>query len=193
MTREESGIQMLPPGCAGSGTGRNGLGRTRALTAEFAGDWSDSRCGLNPLPTSSIATTTGCFSVGDTVGLEQSVLSTGGGGSAVHDVSTVVVTASRSAATAVPRLRPHSPRPLASRPPAPTAPPFLRDTGRLRKPTSECTFGRLSTEGTFARLCMTWSDVPTTGPPCHGPWSANAHGHGRWPTGAPCARARPRG
>ena len=40
---------------AGSGTGRKELGNTSELIAALTGDWSESRCGLNPAPIESIA------------------------------------------------------------------------------------------------------------------------------------------
>src|SRR5690606_21001823 len=83
-----SGTHRVAPGFAGSGTGRNGLGSTIEATAEAAGDWSDRRCGLNPIPMSSIATTT-VFLVGfSSEVFGESVLSIGGGGLAVHPAST---------------------------------------------------------------------------------------------------------
>ena len=39
-----------PVGDAGSGIGRNELGKTSELIAAFTGDWSDSRCELKPGP-----------------------------------------------------------------------------------------------------------------------------------------------
>ena len=54
-SRVGSSSQREPVGDAGSGIGRNELGSTSERIAAFTGDWSDSRCGLNPAPIESIA------------------------------------------------------------------------------------------------------------------------------------------
>ena len=54
-SRAGSISQREPEGDAGSGTGRNALGRTSELIEAFTGDWSDSRCGLKPGPMESMA------------------------------------------------------------------------------------------------------------------------------------------
>ena len=84
-----SSSQREPVGDLGSGTGRNELGNTIEATAAFTGDWSDSRCGLNPGPIESIAMMI-CvaFIGGGGVDSVVSVLCGAGGGLTVHPVST---------------------------------------------------------------------------------------------------------
>ena len=55
---DSSGTRSTSAGFAGFGTVRNALGSTSSATALPTGDWSASRCGLNPAPMSSMATTT---------------------------------------------------------------------------------------------------------------------------------------
>ena len=97
---------IVAAGSAGSRAGRNGLGRTSALTADVAGDWSARRCGLNPMPMSSTATTTR-FSLSTTgatvVVVTVGSLSTGGGGSAVHPARSKAATPTAVARRAVER------------------------------------------------------------------------------------------
>jgi hypothetical protein len=77
-----------PVGESGSGIGRNELGSTSDEMAAFTGDWSDSRCGLNPGPMESIAMMI-CVALSGGGGVLSavSVLCGAGGGLTVHDVT----------------------------------------------------------------------------------------------------------
>lgn len=86
-----SSTHREPVGDAGSGTGRNELGRTSELMAAFTGDWSDSRWELKPGPIVSMAMMI-CvaFGGGGTVVSVVSVLWGAGGGLTVQDDATSI-------------------------------------------------------------------------------------------------------
>ena len=88
--------QREPVGVAGSGTGRNELGSTKALMAAVTGDWSESRCGLKPAPIESIA-----MMICDALGAGAAVwivwVLCGAGGGSTAQPPARVVTASTAA------------------------------------------------------------------------------------------------
>src|SRR5690349_20683763 len=87
--------QSIPPGTPAIGCGRNGLGNTIDATADDAADCCDRKCGLNPIPMSSTATTTELLLGLAAVVFGLSVLSIGGGGFAVHSVPTARMVATK--------------------------------------------------------------------------------------------------
>jgi hypothetical protein len=92
-----SSSQRDPVGELGSGTGRNELGSTSEPIEAFTGDWSESRCGLNPGPIESMAMMT-CvaFKGGGGGDSDVSVLCGAGGGLTVQ-LDTIIISADSAA------------------------------------------------------------------------------------------------